>query len=247
MPRADHPSPTTRQRILDAAGEVFAQTGFRDATVREICTRAGANLAAVNYYFRDKAALYIEVLDCARLCSTEQYPVDGGLGAGATAQERLGAFIRAFVLKLFDRGRPSWLTKLISREMIEPTAAMDAIVERGIAPQFAYLSGIVGEILGAKSDDPVVVYASASIIGQCLHYHHCRAVTERMFPQYLADPAFVEKTADHITRFTLHALRGLAAEVRAGAPAARAVRGPATAGVHRGRQHKGRGAKGNRP
>ena len=52
----------TRARLIDAAGQVFADHGFQAATIRDICTRAGANVAAVNYHFRDKAGLYLAVL-----------------------------------------------------------------------------------------------------------------------------------------------------------------------------------------
>ncbi|MGA9754367.1 MAG: TetR family transcriptional regulator, partial [Desulfobaccales bacterium] len=52
----------TRQRLLEAAGEVFAKKGFRNTTIREICRRARANLAAVNYHFGDKERLYLAVL-----------------------------------------------------------------------------------------------------------------------------------------------------------------------------------------
>ncbi len=63
----------TRQRLLETAGQVFAEQGFRAATVRDICRRAGANIASVNYHFGDKERLYSEVLLFASLCASEKY------------------------------------------------------------------------------------------------------------------------------------------------------------------------------
>ena len=53
--------PTTRERVLTAASEIFAEKGYRDATVSEICEAADANIASVNYHFGDKESLYDEV------------------------------------------------------------------------------------------------------------------------------------------------------------------------------------------
>jgi AcrR family transcriptional regulator len=47
----------TREALLEAAAQVFAELGFRAATVREICQRARANIASVNYHFGDKENL----------------------------------------------------------------------------------------------------------------------------------------------------------------------------------------------
>ena len=53
----------TKDRLIQAAGGVFAQKGFQSATIREICSLAGTHVGAVNYHFRDKEGLYAAVLD----------------------------------------------------------------------------------------------------------------------------------------------------------------------------------------
>ena len=55
----------TRQRLLDAASRLFAERGFKDVTVRDICRAARANVAAVNYHFGDKRGLYVQLLQAA--------------------------------------------------------------------------------------------------------------------------------------------------------------------------------------
>ena len=55
-------SDPTRDKLLDVAGRIFADRGYRAATIREICIAAGANVAAVNYHFGDKLGLYTEVV-----------------------------------------------------------------------------------------------------------------------------------------------------------------------------------------
>src|SRR5215510_14744096 len=127
--RPDPTMPETRQRLLEAAGEVFAARGFRAATVREICQRARANLAAVNYNFGDKERLYAAVLQYTFHCA-EPSPLDLGLGVEATVEERLQAFTRSPLLSLLAEGRPAWHRKLVTREMGEPTRALDTVVDQ---------------------------------------------------------------------------------------------------------------------
>src|SRR5688572_22180100 len=138
----------TRQRVLEAAGEVFAEQGFRAATVREICARAGANVAAVNYHFGDKARLYTEVLLYAHACATAKYPSGLGVADDAPAAERLHAFVLSFLKRVFDEGRPAWHARIMTREMAEPTGAMDKLVDEQIRPHFAYVRRVMVDLLG---------------------------------------------------------------------------------------------------
>jgi len=202
----------TRQRLLEAAGEVFAEHGFRAATIRDICHRAKANIAAVNYYFRDKEHLYAAVLQYAQRCVDEKYPPDLGLRANATAEERLHMFITSFLLHIFDEGQPAWHSKLWSREMIESTRALDALVEAAIRPNAEQLESIVRALLGNRATREQVRLCATSIVSQCVFYHHARPVIVRLYPEQRFGAQDIERLADHITQFSLGALKQLARE-----------------------------------
>jgi AcrR family transcriptional regulator len=53
--------PSTRDALLDAAERLFAERGVEGTSVRDIIKAAGANLGAVNYHFRSKDQLAVEV------------------------------------------------------------------------------------------------------------------------------------------------------------------------------------------
>ena len=174
------PLSDTRNRLLDAAGETFAEQGFQNSTVREICRRAGANIAAVNYHFGGKEELYAAVLTQTAQMALEQYPIGGGVDPGSPACERLRAFIRAYLERLLDEGRPAWFGKLVAREMFEPTAALDKVAQVFAKPQYERLRTIVGELLGARAEPDLIRQTACSILGQCLFYKHARPMIERL-------------------------------------------------------------------
>jgi TetR/AcrR family transcriptional regulator, regulator of cefoperazone and chloramphenicol sensitivity len=208
------PSPTpdlaaTRQRLLDAAGEVFAEVGYRAATIREICTRAEANVAAVNYHFRDKDGLYQEVVAYAHGCAMASHPPPGDL-ARLTPAEQLQGFVRSFLARLLDSGRPAWHGRLMARELVEPTAALDRIVRDSIRAQSEMLMGIVRAVAGVPLPLATVRRAAMSVVGQCLFYEHARPVIGRLFPDLGFSRTEVEALADHISAFSLAGIASLA-------------------------------------
>jgi AcrR family transcriptional regulator len=200
----------TRRGLLEAAGEVFAQKGFAKATVRAICDRAGVNVAAINYYFRDKEGLYREAIKHWSTISRQKYPPDLGVGANPTVEERLGAFIRSFLFRILDTSRPGWHGKLLAREMVEPTRALDELVESAYRPMTELLRQIVRELGGGRLSQTEVRLCVRSILGQCLYYRHARPVIVRLNPDETFEPADVERLAAHVTRFSLEAITALA-------------------------------------
>ncbi len=201
-----------RQKLLESAGEAFAEKGFAKATVREICDRAGANIAAVNYYFRDKEGLYREAIKYWSEASRQKYPPNLGLGVDATAEEKLRAFIRSFLFRTLDKSRPGWHGKLMAREMAEPTGVLDGMIETAYRPMNDRLRQIVRELSQDRLGDFEVRLCARSILGQCLYYHHGRPVIAKLDPLDTFDTPDIERLADHVTRFSLRAIRGLAGE-----------------------------------
>ncbi|MGH8545824.1 MAG: CerR family C-terminal domain-containing protein [Gammaproteobacteria bacterium] len=199
----------TEQRLLEAAGEIFAKFGYRAATVRQICEKAGANVAAVNYYFGDKEGLYLAVLRSVPDAHAEKYPSSRGLNADVTAEERLRVYVESLLHRVCDSGRPGWHAKIIAREMVEPTRALDSLLEEVARPLHQELAAIVRQLLGVACDDAVRL-CSLSIMGQCVYYHHARTVLARLYPvqSYGADD--IARLADHISEFSLAALRAFA-------------------------------------
>lgn len=200
----------TEQRLLDAAGEVFAEFGFRAATVRQICEKAGANIAAVNYHFGDKEGLYLAVLRSVPDAHAEKYPPHSGLSRNATPEQQLRGYVQALLQRVFDPGRPGWHAKLIAREMAEPTRALGTLLEDLARPLHRELADIVRRLLGSRATDEIVRLAALSVMGQCVYYHHARAVMRHLYPEQGYGAGDITRLADHITEFSLAGVREFA-------------------------------------
>jgi AcrR family transcriptional regulator len=199
--------PETRERLLEAAGEVFAERGFRQATIREIVRRARANVAAVNYHFRDKTGLYAAVMEHFARASVHRHPPQGGLPEGAPPEARLRAFVRALLGRVFDESHQAVHGRLMTREMIEPTRALDGVVRQVIRPMYLRLQGIVREIAGPGRTPEEIRLAAKSVVAQCLFYKHCAAVIVRLDGRLPGSPAELDRLADHVTAFSLEGIR----------------------------------------
>ena len=196
----------TRQRLLEAAAELYAEQGYNNARVRDICNRAGANVAAVNYYFGDKRALYDEVLRYAFFSVTGADPTAWDLRPEAGVRKRLHAFIKSFLTQLITEGRSRLYAKLVAREMADPTPALERVIDDGIRPQVELLFSIIREVLGDAADDKVVRRCAGSILGQCLYYYFARPVISHLKMEEQLNAEIIDDLAEHITRFALGGL-----------------------------------------
>jgi TetR/AcrR family transcriptional regulator, regulator of cefoperazone and chloramphenicol sensitivity len=205
----------TRQQLIDAAGPLFAEKGFRATTVREICEAARANQAAVNYHFGDKESLYIECVREAGRCCTERVPMP--VWPAATAPEaKLRDFIRMFLNRVAVDHQPAWHTQLIMREMLLPTEACAEFVKDYVRPTFDVLRAILREMLPADVSERQQFLLGSSIIGQVLHYRTARPVIALLIGQEVFDALDVDTLTEHITAVSRAALEQFSSRRRAG-------------------------------
>ena len=208
----------TREKLLGAAEQIFAEHGFYGATVREICLRAGANVAAVNYHFGDKRTLYTEVLRrFARTLDVERLIADRAV----PPEDLLRKILRMRLRGVFGSDHPDWAFRIMMHEWAQPTPAMDRVVNETLRPLYDRFREIVGTILGLPRDHETTRLCVHSIMGQAVHYVQGRPLLARLWPELKMTLDQVDRIADHIADFSLAYLRAFKAEHGRTTPASR--------------------------
>lgn len=155
-PRAAHGA-HTREQLLDAAERLFARRGFEATSVREITSAAACNLAAVNYHFGGKLALYRETFRrrLAAVRDDRVATIERALAApGADLESVLTSFAEAFLAPLLRDGGAGQLTELIAREMVDPQLPAELFVGEFVEPvQRALAAAITALEPGVNADD----------------------------------------------------------------------------------------------
>jgi len=206
-PRAKHKAvDLTRDKLIEAAGNVFAERGYRAATIREICRRAGANVAAVNYTFGDKMGLYTEVLRHS-VHAAQAAVMSAALGCNLSPEETIRGVIRARLMSMGHEKQPDWHFRLVMHELSEPTAAMGRVVDEGMRPIYDRMRKAVGEIVGLPPDHETTRLCINSIIGQILFYKFSRPVLMHLQPELKLTPRQLERISEHIADFSLAYLK----------------------------------------
>jgi TetR/AcrR family transcriptional regulator, regulator of cefoperazone and chloramphenicol sensitivity len=210
----------TRMRLLDAARDVFAESGYYDATVRDICTRAGVNVAAINYHFGDKLELYTEVLRQS-FPPLEREAIRGLLDQDGPPEQALKQVIRFMVRNACGVRNSGVQLRLVARELAQPTPALSRILEEVTRPLYDRLRTLVGKIIGLDRDDVTTRLCTHSIIGQVVHYAHEAPMLAQLWPELKMTPEQVERISDHISDFSLVYLRKARAGGKGSSPESR--------------------------
>ena len=202
----------TRNKLIDSAGEVFAESGFQGATVREICARAGVNIALVNYHFGDKLELYAEVLrqSIGAAKGGNDSPLQKAMQSTAPPEAALREMILAMVQRIYRADRPGWHFRLMVHELAQPTPAMAIVIDETMRPVYKRVCGLVGAMLELPPDHDKTRLCAHSIIGQAVHYSHARQVISQLWPELVLTPERIAQIAAHVADFSLAYLREIA-------------------------------------
>lgn len=196
----------TRRRLLEAACDVFAEKGYRQAKVADICRKAGANVASVNYYFGNKKNLYKMAWQHALENLEEPAFADA---APVSSPIRLRQYIRTLIQSFTAGGDLGRFSRLYLMEMVNPTGLIQDAWHDLIEPRRRRLHAIIRDILGPGADDLGLRFCELSIVNQCRMFITIKpSDLEYMLDQPLG-PDLIEQLARHIADFSLAGIRAV--------------------------------------
>ena len=204
---------STKERIIETAGEIFGNRGFKAATIRTIARAAKVNVAAINYHFGDKETLYRTVLKSIFSQGFETFPPVGPLSPGQDPEKQLQRFIRDMFYRLSSQkgwGGYSGRGKFIAREFVEPTHAFEDVLETYIKPHRDTLLSILAGLCNTVPDDPRLKPCAVSTLGQCVYYAFAAPVIKRVIPECAPTQENLDQLAYGVYLFSLGGIRQLA-------------------------------------
>ena len=167
----DHARPRrnpTRDRLLAAAGPIFAQSGFDHVTVRELASQAEVNVAAVGYHFGDKLGLYRAVIESIRSRKDRRFPTPDN--AVLDPRKRLTQIVSNLLSRMASSDETGWETQLLLREIQRPTPVFEHIVRVIFRPQFEHLIETLRELSQSELQAHQLEQVALSIVGQCTYH-----------------------------------------------------------------------------
>ena len=204
--RADYrPSAYTRQAIVKAATNLFAENGFEGTTVRAIVAKARVNQAAINYHFDGKEGLYREILRTA--VSAFMNDESGAEEGIALPREKaLRRFIHQQLRPMLGRDEMSRYVRIFAWESARPSKVLRQFVASSASPFVSRAVELVRRFLPPDTSDQDALLSAIWLMGQCSVFVRNREHFAGPPFGLKIDEAFVERLTDRITALALHGL-----------------------------------------
>lgn len=203
----------TRNRILEAAGEMFAAKGYAEASNKEIAATAEVDLASINYHFGNRSGLYQAALIEAhhRLAGFSQ--IERLIKNENSPEEKLLAFINYFVGNILAEPHP-WHLQLLAREMFAPSSHLESLFTQEAEPKQLLLKQLLSELTGTPIDEPILMQCLFSVSAPFLMLLVSKNISVGSLRTVSQIPR--ESLASYLYSFTLGGLEAIAEQWRKG-------------------------------
>jgi TetR/AcrR family transcriptional regulator, regulator of cefoperazone and chloramphenicol sensitivity len=188
-----------RQRLLDAALRLFANKGFAKTSTRDIAQAAGANIAAIRYYFTDKEGLYRATFTEPMGSAKDDIALFNA--ASLSLQDALSGLFHGFIEPLKQSELVQLCTRLHMREMVEPTGVWTHEIDHGIAPYHAALLKVLQRHLKIQRVDDDLHRLAQAIVSMGVYLYVGRDVTQKIAPQLVASPAALARMHERLVLY----------------------------------------------
>ena len=158
---------STRNDILNAAGQLFAEYGYAGTTNRAICDKAGTNTAAINYYFGGKDGLYEAVLVEAHSQIFSLKELTAIMDSELEAEEKLASLLKT-VVRTARASSELWGIPVLMREMLNANTFPPVGLWEAILPKLHIVRHLVQEVSGLAADSPEGQNATVFLALSCL-------------------------------------------------------------------------------
>ncbi|HLP83059.1 MAG TPA: CerR family C-terminal domain-containing protein [Phycisphaerales bacterium] len=192
----------TKAAIIQAAGELFASHGFGSVTARQVAKAADVALSAIPYHFGSMANLYQKTL--LQACEISPQAVPLAKRAFEAPPEQGIRLAIEWAMEDYAGMQVAWPMRLITREELDPSPIFPEVIERKFAPEWNWLSQIVGRASGREPASPAVKFGVVTLYTLALSTLVHRAVLAKLAPDVLQ----TERAAliETIARLTLDAV-----------------------------------------
>ena len=191
----------TRERLMHAALRLFAQHGFEKTSTREIAEAAGTNLAAIKYYFGDKAGLYRTVF--FEMQGKPEDEIARYADPSLSLAEALRGLYTGFVEPLREGDVAQQCIKLHAREILEPTGLWQQEISEGIQPMHEALLAVLARHLDIATPDDELRRLAMCLAGLGVHLHICTDVIEVVAPGLKHGPEAWDRWLDRLVMYGL--------------------------------------------
>ncbi len=196
----------TRARIVEAAGQLFGEQGYAETTSKAIASKAGVDLASINYHFGTRDGLYKAVLAEAHRRLVSVAELERIAHAPEPAEARLRQLIELIISRAMSKR--GWNAHVLARELLSPSSHLDVLFAEEMSPKFRFVAGLLSEITGIPLGDPSLIRCAISVGAPCAVLFVVGRIPTPLTTQLMELPQ--DLLVDHLHTFAIAGLEAIA-------------------------------------